>query len=233
MPLARGAGLAYLGAMDVLSALDGRQSIRGFRPDEVPRELLEEVFLAAQRAPSWCNIQPWRVWLMSGTARQVLKARLTEAAMTRAPGPEVDFPPTYPEPYQTHRRECAKTLYRAMDVKRDDNLARQAAWMRNFSSFDAPHVAIVGVDTRLGFYVGVDVGCWLQSVLLAAHARGLAACPQASVSIYPEVIRELAPVPSDVSILFGIALGYPDPEHPANGARTERSSLEDNVVFVD
>lgn len=219
--------------MDVFSALDGRQSVRGFRTDAVPEALLREVFDAAQRSPSWCNIQPWRVWLLGGEKRALLKERLTEAALTQTPGPEVDFPPAYPEPYQTHRRECAKTLYRAMDVKRDDAIGRQAAWMRNFASFDAPHVAIVGVDTSLGFYVGVDVGCWLQSVLLAAHARGLAACPQASVSIYPKVIRTLAPIPPEVSILFGIAIGYADEGHAANAARTVRSPLGENLCFID
>jgi len=219
--------------MDVLSALVGRQSVRGFSEEPVPEETLRELFSAAQRSPSWCNIQPWRVWLLSGEKRQRLKERLTEAALSQAPAPEVDFPPSYPEPYQTHRRECAKVLYRAMDVKREDALGRQAAWMRNFASFDAPHVAVVAVDTSLGFYVGVDIGCWLQSVLLAAHDLGLAACPQASVSIYPKVIRELAPIPQESSILFGIAIGYADPAHAANGARTARSPLEDNLSFID
>ena len=38
-----------------------RRSIRGFLPEPIPRSELERMFAAAQRAPSWCNVQPWRV----------------------------------------------------------------------------------------------------------------------------------------------------------------------------
>jgi len=219
-------------SMDVLTALELRQSIRGFQSQPVPEEVLREVFGAAQRAPSWCNIQPWRVWLASGERRIRLGRALVDAAGRDLPSPEVDFPVTYPEPYQSHRRQCASVLYGAMGVAREDREARQAAWMRNFASFDAPHVAIVGVDTSLGFYVGVDIGCWLQSVLLAASARGLAACPQASVSIYPSAIREVLPISEDVSILFGIAIGYASEGAAVNQARTSRGDVDANITFV-
>jgi len=148
------------------------------------------------------------------------------------PNPEVAFPPDYPEPYQSHRRECAKVLYRAMGIARDDREARHGAWMRNFASFDAPHVAILSVDTRLGFYVGVDVGSWLQSFLLAAHAAGVATCPQASVAIYPEAVRSIVDLPEHSEILFGIAVGYPAQGAPENNARTSRTAIEEQIRFL-
>ncbi len=40
-----------------------RRSMRAFRPQAVPRETLTELFAAAQHAPSWCNVQPWRVFV--------------------------------------------------------------------------------------------------------------------------------------------------------------------------
>ncbi len=219
--------------MDVLRALEARQSIRGFRAEPVPEQDLRAVFSAAQRAPSWCNTQPWRVWLASGAARAQLGRGLVAATTQGMPAPEVPFPQEYPEPYLQHRRQCAQALYEAMGVERGDGQARHAAWMRNFASFDAPHVAIVGVDMRMGFYVGVDVGCWLQSVLLAATALGISACPQASVAVYPSVIREVLPIPDDISILFGIALGYADESAQVNAVRTRRGGLSANVTFVD
>lgn len=217
--------------MDVETAVRERRSVRAFLPKDVPRETLERIFARAQRAPSWCNIQPWRVWLASGETRARFSSEMLAAAKETAPSPDVPFPAEYPEPYGTHRRVCGKALYEAMGVARDDGAGRQAAWLRNFVAFDAPHVAIVGIDRRFELYAALDVGCWLQSVLLLARAEGLAACAQASLSLYPSVSRALLGIPEEVKILFGIGLGYEDESAPANACRTVRDPLENNVKF--
>lgn len=219
--------------MDLDTAIASRRSVRAFLPRDVPRDTLRAIFERAQRAPSWCNIQPWRVWIASGETRARYVARMIESARTRLPAPDVAFPADYPEPYGTHRKLCGKALYEAMGVARDDREGRKGAWMRNFVAFDAPHVAIVGIDRRFGLYAALDVGCWLESVLLLARAEGIATCAQASLATYPDVAREVLGVPDDVAILFGIAIGYEDPAAPANACRTERDPLERNVAFVD
>ncbi len=218
--------------MQVEEAVAERRSVRAFLPREVPRETLVRIFERAQRAPSWCNIQPWRVWLASGATRERLTREMLAAATEGAPSPDVPFPVEYPEPYGTHRRACGKALYEAMGVARDDGAARQAAWLRNFVAFDAPHVAIVGIDRRFGLYAALDVGCWLQTVMLLARAEGVAACAQASLSLYPSVSRSVLGVSEGVQILFGIGLGYEDESAAANACRTARDPLENNVTFV-
>ncbi|NUO54475.1 MAG: nitroreductase [Polyangiaceae bacterium] len=217
--------------MDVETAVAERRSVRAFLSEDVPRETLERIFERAQRAPSWCNIQPWRVWIASGETRTQLVKEMAAAATETSPSPDVPFPVEYPEPYGTHRRACGKALYEAMGVARDDSAARQAAWLRNFVAFDAPHVAIVGIDRRFDLYAALDVGCWLQTVLLLARAEGVAACAQASLSLYPDVSRRVLGVTEDVKILFGIGLGYEDPAARANACRTARDPLANNVSF--
>jgi nitroreductase len=219
--------------MDVPQAIAERVSTRAFLPREVPRETLTRIFERAQRAPSWCNIQPWRVWIASGAARERLVQGFSRAARTEPPAPDIPFPEHYPEPYATHRRACAQALYRAMGIARDDLEGRKAAWMRNFVAFDAPHIAIVGWDRRFGAYAALDVGCWLQTVLLLAHHEGVSTCPQASLATYPRIARQVLGIPDEVAIAFGIALGYADPEAAANSCRTTRAPLEANVCFVD
>ena len=44
--------------LGVAEAIEGRRSIRAFRPDPVPRPLVEHVLATAGRAPSGSNIQP-------------------------------------------------------------------------------------------------------------------------------------------------------------------------------
>lgn len=218
--------------MLVHEAVAQRRSIRAFLPDAVPRETLERIFERAQRAPSWCNIQPWRVWLASGERAAALKAGLVEAAGSRMPSPDLPFPTDYPEPYGTHRKQCAKALYEVMGVRRDDGAARHAAWMRNFVAFDAPHVAIVGIDRRFGIWAALDVGCWLQSVMLLAEEEGLATCAQAALSLYPDVLRPLLGIDDGVQIMFGLGIGKPDPSADANRCITTREPLSANLTFV-
>jgi hypothetical protein len=104
--------------------------------------------------------------------------------------------------------------------------------MRNFAAFDAPHVALVGIDRSFGLYGALDVGCWLEALMLAAHAEGLGTCAQAALATFPDVARQVAGIGDEVSILFGVALGYEDLAAAANRARTARQPVEDNVTFV-
>lgn len=219
--------------MDLLAALEARHSVRAFLDREVPRETLSRIFERAQRAPSWCNIQPWRAYVASGERRRRLTEGLVAAATERGPEPEVSWPGDYPEPYATHRRACGKVLYEAMGVARHDGEARRQAWLRNFVAFDAPHVAIIGFDRRFDLWAVLDIGCWLQSVMLLAQAEGVATCSQASLGQYPGVAREVLGIPDDVKVMFGLALGYEDESAAANRCRTTRAPLDANVTFLD
>jgi len=218
--------------MDLAVAVSLRKSVRAFTPREVDPAVLRRIFGQAQLAPSWCNIQPWRVWVASGAAAARLKATLVATAKSESPKTDVPFPVDYPEPYGTHRKQCGKALYEAMGVARGDSEGRQGAWLRNFVAFDAPHVAIVGIDRRFSVYAALDVGCWLEALMLAATAEGVATCAQASLAAYPDALRRELGVPESIAILFGIALGYEDIEAPANRCRTTREPVEENVTFL-
>ncbi len=208
-----------------------RASKRAFRPEPVPREDLVRMFAAAQAAPSWCNVQPWRVAVTEPPTTAKLSAAMIAAAKSALPHADVAFPLDYPPPYKQHRVACGVALYQAMGVARDDQAGRYAAWLRNYAFFDAPHVAIVACDKRLGPYAYVDVGVWLGYVLTAATALGIDTCPMASVAAYPEPLRAHLPLGETDTILFGLALGRADEAAPANRCRTTRDPVEANVSF--
>lgn len=210
-----------------------RASKRAFRPDPVPHATLVRLFEAAQATPSWCNVQPWRVHVTEPPATAALAGALQAAARSGPPASEVPFPPAYPSPYKEHRVACGVALYRAMGVARDDQAGRYAAWLRNYALFDAPHVAIVACDRRLGPYVYVDVGVWLGYLLTAAAALGLDTCPMASVAAYPAPLRAHLPIAESDVILFGLAIGHADPDAPANACRTTREPVAANVTFIE
>jgi nitroreductase len=212
--------------------LESRRSVRGYLPEPLPPAQLTALFAAAQRAASWCNIQPWRVVVTAPPFTATLSAALVAAAKSGFPGPDLPFPLDYPQPYLEHRRACGGALYSAMGIPRDDKAGRYDAWLRNYAFFDAPHVAIVAVDKRLGPYALVDLGVWLGVLLTQATAMGIDACPMAAVAAYPKVLRAMLPIADTDQIVFGIALGHEDPAVPANQARTTRAPVTDNVIVV-
>lgn len=221
-----------LAIRDLEAAWAERRSMRGFRPEPIPRPELEQMFSAAQRAPSWCNIQPWRVALTEPPVTGELAAALQAAARGGLPHAELPFPLDYPSPYREHRVACGVALYQAMGIARDDKAGRYDAYLRNYALFGAPHVAIVACDRRLGPYAYIDVGVWLGYVLTAAAALGIDSCPMASLAAYPQPLRQRLPIADTDVILFGLALGRADDAVDANRCRTGREPVAANVTFV-
>lgn len=209
-----------------------RSSIRAFRPEPLDRATLSKLFTAAQRAPSWCNVQPWHVAVTEPPMTGELSAAMVEAAKTGMPHSEIPFPLDYPSPYKERRIACGAALYTSMGIAREDKAGRYDAWLRNYGFFDAPHMAVISCDRRLGPYVYVDVGVWLGYVMTAATALGVDLCAMASIAAYPEPLRARLPIPETNVILFGIALGHGDPGAPANRTRTTRDPIDANVAFV-
>jgi nitroreductase len=218
--------------MEFSEVLRARKSVRGFLKRPVERGVLEGVFAAAQRAPSWCNIQPWRVFVSAGETTERLTRGYVAAAQAGGMAPDYPWPAGYPEPYNTHRRECGMALYGAMGVTREDAVGRAAAWMRNFEAFGAPHVAVVALDKRWNQWAVLDIGCWLQSFMLACVDAGLATCPQATLGAHANVAREVFEIPDELGVLFGIAIGYEDGAVAANNCHTSRAPVDANVKLV-
>jgi nitroreductase len=209
-----------------------RRSKRAFRPEPVDRATLDRMFEAVQHAPSWCNVQPWRVAITMPPVTGEMAGALQAAARSALPHPEIAFPLEYPSPYREHRIACGAALYTAMGVKREDKAGRYDAWLRNYALFDAPHLAVVSCDRRLGPYAYVDVGVWLGYLLTAAAALGIDTCPMASIAAYPEPLRARLPIAETDVILFGLVLGHADDAAPANACRTTREPVAKNVAFV-
>jgi nitroreductase len=206
-----------------------RRSIRMFLRDKpVPRELLEESLALAMRAPSNSNVQPWRVFISSGPRRD----RLVEALLAAA---SVELPVTtgLPETFLPLRQELGSLVYGSMGIARHDAEARRMAQLRNWEFFRAPVGAVVCMHRDLGLVDSVGVGMFLQTLLLALTERGLGSCVQVSIAAYPEIVRTHLDIPDELTVLCGLAIGYPDPSFPANNLLTPRNPLEKNAIFLD
>ncbi|MGK2909346.1 MAG: nitroreductase [Sphingobium sp.] len=226
-------GASLVTEVDTLrSLLSRRRSVRGFRPELVPADVLQQVFTMAAQAPSNCNVQPWIVHVVSGDTAERLRAKLYESVKAGAVvAPDYPLTGAYPGEYRTRQVDAAKALFSATGVARDDVEARTESFLRNFRFFDAPHAAFIMMPDWAEIREAADCGMYAQSLMLAMAAHGIGSCAQGALGHHGAIVRDLLGVADGVRVFFGIAFGYEDEAHPANAARTSRVALDQTTRF--
>ncbi|MDH7942243.1 nitroreductase [Pseudohongiella sp. SYSU M77423] len=218
--------------MSLADAIRSRRSVRGYLPDLVPDDELQQIFELAQWAPSNCNVQPWKVYVASGALRDRLSAEMQRRVREGvAPDPDYEYRGDFEGEYRTRQVECAVALYSEMGIARNDREGRQRAVMRNFEFFDAPYMAFIGMDKAFGTTVAIDVGMYAQNLMLTLVAHGLHSCPMGTMRNYPDLVREAFGLSEDNRILFGLAFGYEDTQVAANRTRTTRDPVASSVIM--
>ena len=222
--------------ISVEEAITGRQSTRSFLEDkEVPRELVLKVLEVASRAPSGSNIQPWKVWVVTGEKKQALSKELLEQHMSGDPGKRNYnyYPVEWREPYIGRRRECVWGLYSTLGIEKGekDKMLRQHG--RNYEFFGAPVGLFFTLDEDMELGSWLDTGMFVQSVMLAARGFGLETCPQAAFGKYHETVAAHIGIPGDQRLVCGMSLGFPAPDAIVNTFRTSRIDPETFTTFVE
>jgi nitroreductase len=220
--------------MNVDQAIMTRRSIRKFRPEQVPNELIREILDAARWSPSWGNTQPWEVVIVTGEPldrfRQANRQRLIDGGDA---APDTVMPADWPEPLKRRYTDVGKKVLTARGIARGDQEGRLRYAAEMYALFDAPCLLLFCVDKSLAReYAMLDIGAILQTVCLLAHDRSLGTCILAASVRYPALIREIIPVSPAKAIIVGLALGYPDGEAPINRFERERAAADDFTLWV-
>jgi nitroreductase len=193
-------------------ALLSRRSVRAFKPDAVPLALVEEILALASRAPSGTNVQPWKVRALAGTVRERISVAMLEAYATEGAGsfrrPYNYYPVKWREPYLARRRKIGWDLYGLLGLTRDNKAGMDAQYARNYKFFDAPVALIFTLDADMEIGSWLDYGMFLQSIMIAARAKGLDTCPQAAIANAHRVLRRELAIPDSEQIVCGMSLGY-------------------------
>lgn len=222
--------------MNISEAILKRRSTRSFLPSPVSREAITQALELARWAPSVGNTQPWDVWVVSGEkVSQLAGGFCRKVVQQAAQQPDFPIPDIFTFEGDTMRRyrETGKSLFGNMGIRRDDYHKRFEHLLNNSSGYGAPHFLFVLVDRSLGIFSILDVGIFVQTFCLAATDLGLGTCIMANLVRYPEVIRELLPIPEDKRLLIGIAVGYPDLGDPVNRFRSSREELRQFVTWIE
>lgn len=217
-------------------ALVSRRATRAFLPTPVPRAEVEAILDVARYCASGVNTQPWHVHVLMGDAKQRLSEAVLRVYDDPALAAQLDepydyYPREWVSPYLDRRRKVGWDLYGLLGIQKTDKARMHAQHGRNYRFFGAPVGLMFTVDKGMGRGSLIDYGMFLQSIMVAARARGLDTCPQAAFTTFHRVItRELA-IPEQQMFVCGMSLGYADPSRIENSLATGREPVAGFTTF--
>jgi nitroreductase len=221
--------------MDVIEAVKKRKSIRGYKPDPVSKQILEQILELAVRAPSAMNTQPWEFTVLTGDVLENVRRSNVDLLRSGVPPNPEHVVTAWPKEsiYRERQVDLAKQLFRLMDIPREDK-EKRAKWLeRGFRYFDAPAAIILSTDRCLSESGPLlDIGAAIQTICLAALHYGLGTCVEDQGTMYPEVLRRYGHIPESKRIIAAIAIGYPDWDFPANKVESTREPVKNVSTWL-
>jgi F420 biosynthesis protein FbiB-like protein len=195
----------------VLDAIQHRRSIRRYRRERVPREVIQGILEAAMWAPSAHNRQPWRFAVIERQSQKEFLAREMGARLRgdlRADGvPEAVIEQDAGRSYE---RITAAPLLIAICLS-----------MADMDSYPDER------RSRAEYLMAVQSAAMAgQNLLLAAHDAGLGACWMCAPLFCPDVVRSALDLPDDWQPQALLTVGY-----PAERREKTREPIETKVVW--
>lgn len=217
--------------MELIQAIQGRRSIRAFKPDPVPKEKIEEIIKWATLAPSAINLQPWEFIIICGEEKERLSRRLLKAYREKqiscSPGNVKPLPKSIAK-RGAQTLEMMNPFFEEMKVDPNQFINEGSC---NF--YGAPVAILICLDDSFPKSRLVDIGIILGYFLLLAHEYGLGTCPIGLITAYEEDIKELLNIPENKHVVIGIALGYPDEQSPINRFKSPREEFTKMVKWIE
>jgi len=220
-------------AASVTDAINTRITVRDFLNTPVPQDILRQLFETAQRSPSGGNLQPWKVHVLMGEKLEAFR----KDALGRAQSGVRDEPTyrAYPsplwEPQRTWRYKLGEDMYALLGIERENKMGRLMWLMQNIKFFEAPVGIIITGDKRLEMPQYMDVGIYVQSLMLLAREAGLHTAPQGWWRNWPGVCADHLNIPDEEEVLVGMSLGYGNPDAPVNNLYADRADIHDVIQF--
>lgn len=219
--------------MDLVEAIKARKSIRGYKDDPVPKEILRKILEVATCAPSADNSQPWEITVITGKILKDIAEANVEALNSGRPiAPDVTHKP-YEGIYRKRQMEVGKKIFELMDIPREDKVKRNGWILRGFRFFDAPAAYLLAADESLDpTRAASDIGGIAQTICLVALNYGLGTCIVSQGVLYADIVKQFTKIPKTKKIYWCITIGYPNWDFPANKVKTARESLQVNTTWL-
>ena len=217
--------------MELATAIRDRKSARAFIDRVVPKEITEQVLKLALCAPSGLNLQPWRIYVVTGEE----KARLSRVLLKAYREKQVSCSPKTekPLPQKYSRRAGGLPHYLASFLQNDGITFTKFVNEGSCNFYGAPVAVLLCQEKIFPKDRLVDIGICAGYLLLAAGSLGLDTCPVALIAEYQDEIKDLLNIDPDNDIIMGVAMGYADAESPFNAYKSSRDEPGSFVTWID
>jgi len=222
-------------SVSVTEALNSRITVRDFLDTPVPDDVLTRILTTSLRSASGGNLQPWKVHNLRGESLAALKAEGVKRAQTG-----VQETPTYRaypsplwEPQRSWRYKLGEDMYALLGIAKDNKLGRIMWLAQNIKFFEAPVGIIITGHKKLEMPQYMDVGIYVQSLMLLAREAGLHTAPQGWWRNWPDLLGDHLDIPDDEEVLVGMSMGYGNPKANVNTLYADRAGLDEVVKFYD
>jgi len=216
--------------MELIEGIKTRKSFRAFKPTPIPDDVMKKVLETASKSPSYTNTQPWEVAVVSGKRKDELSRILLKLTEADVPGnPDLALPKNWPPELEQRAKEHGARRFAALGIERANEQQRRELRLMNFWFYGTPSALFLFLDRSLTSWSIFDMGLFAQSLCLAAHSFGLGTCLQASVTNYPDAIREFLGLPREKLLVIAVSIGYPDFDARINTYQSTRIGLDDFV----
>ena len=222
--------------MNVSQALQQRKTVRAFTNKSVDPALIKSILQRASRAPSNGNIQPWKIYAVTGSTLEQIKQEAVSRHESGLPPDEPEYtvyPMPLPAEYNERRKAIGEDLYNLLGVTREDKAGRQRQFAENGRMFGAPVALFAYVDRQLSLGQWMDLGMFLQSVMLLCQEEGLASCAQGYWSFFHTIVNKATNAPDELMLACGLAIGYEDKEAKINSLVATRLPVDGFTTFLD
>jgi len=219
--------------VELKEAIRSRKSVRQFKDTQVSQNIIEDILENAKWAASGGNLQPWQVHILSGDALTELKNEVQQKMLSgQMETPEYNvYPPELKDPYRTRRRVVGQALYDLIGVPREDKAGKLKQLAKNFEFFGAPVGLFFVMDRQMEIGQFVDLGIFMQNIMLMARDHGLHTCPQEAWAQWPQTTSRFLGASEDEMVFCGMALGEADENTIINELQSERAELDEFVTF--
>lgn len=210
--------------MEVKQAIQKRHSVRHFTDQKIDSKQLKEMIGIAQKAPSWVNSQPQKVYVAQGETLEAIRKQQQELAITGAKT-NSDIPPMSRKRWSEQAQKNMAEWSRGIPIVLGDNWQETLGEEAN-QLYNAPAVVYLTLPKGYTPWSLFDLGAFSQNILLVTTEQGIGSIVAYNFVKYPQILREELNISSDEEIIVGIGLGFEDEQAQVNRITSKRMDTE-------
>ena len=204
-----------------------RHSCRKYQSKPIPEEVLKDIISISLMAPSWCNSQPWTIYVATGNTLEDIRKEWISKNKEKVKG-YADINPGHRTDFSERSQATMAKFFKIGDNLTNKNELEES----NADFFNAQAMVYLTLNKGHQPYSVLDLGGIEMAIMLAAKDHGVDSIPAYTTIMYPDVLRKYMKISDKEDIVIGVALGYEE-KSPLNDLRSEKLTIEEACHFFN